>query len=245
MMSKVKKPLKTGPGQSRTVATIPARNNFVMLVDLEKIKQGRYKSLPATLLTFAIQHSIIPMSHETCFEIRLDAKRAHRKNDLKPTVLYAGAFGPAYVAERMDQATPAASLTHPATVTSISYGNGVLVVVRDRTPVWNGVPHALRLGVVVVHSANTRVKVLPSTADHARGMVFRRSTIHPVDLDLGRQAGTPMITCARQEDGGCHSSCDDFSPEHMTPAMWKGLLAKWTVENYDGEGPITSWVRYV
>lgn len=226
-------------GVSNVVAIYPnsTRDEFGIWITVNKNKQGTFDGRSATILIFSALLTGHRSYKETCFEIRLVSKE---EKPGQSTVLRASAFGPSYVTEwPLNDAQIRTPNSLPATITSRPVRSGVLVFARSGRPGLGGVAKLVRFGVVVVHSGEVELMVLPSTSAAKWVTAFRRTRITPIPLDLAREAGSSFPTCAKQGDVACHPSCDDFGPDHMTPAVWKEQLAQGYVKDYDGDGPLT------
>lgn len=229
--------------QPRTVTDFPirTRGDAGIEVQLGDVKQGTYDSKSATLITFDVTLRDVIKYPEAFIEIRMhsDAQRLSEERKSPPFV---AVYGPSHIEEISPQARLGSRI--PARVTMSVFPQGAILALHGRYPETQVVPTTFAMGIVVVHEQTIQLRVLPSMTDCRRARAFRRTTIRPLELDMGGELGRSLVTCALQEEGGCHSTCDDFGPTHMTPEVWKRLLRKGWARFYDGESP-QDWVTYV
>lgn len=229
--------------QPRTVTDFPihTRGEAGIEVQLDDVRQGTYDSKSASLITFNVRLRDLIRYPEAFIEIQMrsDAQKLSEERKSPPFV---AAYGPSRIEEISHHARLGSRI--PATVTMSSFSQGAILAVHGRFPEAQVVPSTFAMGIVVVHEQTVQLRVLPSMTDYRRAKAFRRTLIRPLELDMGGELGRPLVTCALQEEGGCHSTCDDFGPTHMTPEVWKRLLRQGQARFYDGKSP-QDWVTYV
>ena len=211
-------------------------------VTLEKVKQGTYASLPATFLIFKAEMNPSCSFKVACLEIRLTPLSRQWFAHTSSNTLRVGAYGPAHITEWPEGARMPGDLQgmRPASIKVSATPRGAMLILHAGDPEQKIVPLDFMLGVVVIHNESAQLSIIPSTGEYQRLKAFRRTRIFPLDLALTGDLGATPTTCAHQgEGGGCHSTCDDFGPEHMTPAIWRELLARRQIRNYVGNSPTT------
>lgn len=234
-LTQVKTQVDDTLARPRIVALFPksTRDPYGIQVQLEKIKQGTYHSKRATFVTFRISLNTFHGFAEACIEIRLAAQSHawYKKASTPPPFI--GAYGPTHIEEISDRAREGERI--PASVQMSLTSRGALATVRGRVPDVQIIAEGFYLGIVVVHEEAVQLKILPSTIDCRRARAFRRTQVHPINLEMRGDAGFSLTTCALQGEGGCHPSCDNFDAAHMTPEMWKLFLCKRDAELYEGD----------
>lgn len=213
----------------RIVALFPksTRDAFGIQVQLEKVKQGTWHTRRATFVTFKVSLNTTRQFAEACIEFRLAARGQRWAKKEQGTMPFIAACGPALIQESSPRAREGQRI--PAGVQMSLTARGALAPVRGRVPDVQVIPTVFFLGIVVVHEQTVQLSILPSTIDYQRAKAFRRTQVYPINLEMGGDAGSTLITCALQAEGGCHPSCDVFDAEHMTPDVWKLFLSRVTL----------------
>ena len=239
-MVRTAQPISELSNQTKVVSQLPAtrQHDLQVTVELQSVKQGKYKSGPATLLMFEVSLDRWGAFPEVCLEIRIETLPDGPRSG-SPS--YIGAYGPRRVTEWPEPIGPARQTAKdlPATVEMRPTGPGAILIVRPRDSNPWLAPSVFPFGIVAVHTEKARIKVLPSCTDPARLKARSRTIVKPINLDLDDKLGEPIISCAHQGEGGCHSTCDDFGQEHMTPGIWAQNLTTFNLMHYDGRSPTT------
>lgn len=214
-------------------------------VELENVRQGTFRSEPATLLLFEASIACTGPFIETSIELRLSHSNFKTRASSDKAPLYIAAFGPARITEPPEPGVSTTDQRELATVEMVRSPRGALLVVRSREQLRRIFPRTLQFGVVVVHKEPGDLRVLPSTTCSHRLKAFRRAKVRPINLDIEDELGKPIVTCAQQPDGGCHPSCKEFGPEHMTSWIWEQNLTKYETRYYIGDPPDNGWSAYL
>lgn len=229
--------IKQMPDHRINLAEHPDSNidAYGIQVRLENVKQGTYLSLPASLLVFEINWTISSYFPLTCFSMRISSLGRNHTESSTPVRWKVAAYAPAHIVE-----DPAISVRWPsngrATPSWLSFRttvDGLQLIVRARPYSRTGVPRKINVGFVLVHEAPVQLRILPSVKGHRRLSVFRRTKVHPLNIDNSSDL-IPLATCAN-DTGECHPSCRDFGPDHMTADRWKTILQQWELDAFSGE----------
>ena len=221
-------------------------NMFGVQVELDSVKQGSDNSLPACLIKFSVENGITTEPTEICYEFQLTPlkKAKGQQTTARPFI---AAYGPAQVTYPANQAAIAESnSTRPASVIAYPTPDGLLVVLRRGNPTAEPLPTLFTIVMVVVHTQDAVLKVIPSLSDRRRARVFKRSITRPIHLDSAAEPGDELnVTCALQEDGTCHPTCDDFGRRHMTLDIWRSFIIRNHLRKFDGDtaGNVSSHSR--
>lgn len=242
---RIEPPLKESPGWDWVTADVPdvSGARYGIKVDIDGMRQGSYQSQPACFMKLSIANGTLTPSAEICYMFRLcpasQTSQTGTKKELddKPCALIA-AYGPAHITSTATQARAAESdLVRPASIIAYPKKDGLLLIVRRSKPAPHIYPRRFHFALVVVHTQDVNLSIIPSISNWRRAWTFRRSTIRPIRLDSAVQSGEDLSGCALQEAGGCHPTCDDFGQEHMTMDIWRRFLVNDDINRYDGDVP--------
>lgn len=184
---RVERPLKEVPGVIWIIADAPdiSGDKYGVKVELDGVKQGSYNSQPACFLKFTVENGIINEASETCYDFRLCSASNDSTAQTSPTPsrAFIAAYGPAHVT---DTELPVAA--NPKQ-------DGLVLVVWRSSVGRHTVAHSFFFAMVVVHTQDVVLKVIPSISDRRRARVLQRSRIRPVLLDSAGEAENHDRTC--------------------------------------------------
>lgn len=208
-----------------------------MQVELISLKQGTYESQLASYLLVEITEAMTKSIRQTRFDFEIGSAQPSTVADPSNKPFSLAAYGPAHIVS-----PPRAKVKVPASIEMRETPAGGLQLTVTRSQPGNvAVPFRLTMGMVVVHSSIIRLTVYATYDTLQRLLALVRFDAIPLFIDLATEFH-PMPTCARGEQD-CHTSCSEFGPDHMSPAFWHKLFARWAVDRIAGESNPT-WVRY-
>ena len=227
-----------------TVASAPSPRGTTdcIQVHLNKIKQGSYESMPATLVRFEVTISSLVRAKEICLDLQVMSESGWKTKEggthHNPRII---AYGPASVSGSIEQ-PGTADPQHLATVRMRETKQGVLLQSISSPSGWHDSPDVFHFAVIVVHSERIPIRVIPSMDSKRRMIAGKRTQVYPVILDLSTEYGEELGTCGCNGDEGCHSTCNDLGVEHMTVAKWTTVLrgfdlCKFTAESSTNVSP--------
>lgn len=205
-------------------------------VRLENVKQGTYLSQPASLLLFEINWTISSYFPLSCFSFRVTPAVTSRTTRADWPGWYVAAYAPARVSE--DVSVPSQNMASPcertASLVIHKSEEGLRVIIQARRYGRSGLPGKINIGFVLVHRDAVQLRIFPSATGHCRLNAFRRTRVWPLNIDNTGEL-IPFITCANQGLGGCHSSCSDFGPDHMTVEKWQARCRQFDLKTFKGD----------
>lgn len=229
--------IKQLPRYRLDIASHPSSNfeSSGIQVSLVSVKQGNYLSQPASLLFLEIEWTILSYFPLSCFSFRLrPAFRLPTTRSPSPT-WFVAAYAPATVSEHLSEPSRCMASGHQDSgrLAIQKTDNGILVIVEARPDGRSGFPGKINIGFVLVHSEAMQLRIYPSATGHRRLNVFRRTKVYPLNIDNSSEL-LPFRTCAIQGENGCHPSCSDFGPDHMTAERWHTLVRQWDLRQFKG-----------
>lgn len=234
------------PSYSPRLAEHPSsfRDDAGIQVRLENVKQGTYHSQPASLLLLEINWTVSSYFPLSCFSIRISSLDKKIKGSGTPTSWHVAAYAPAEIVEipGVSSRWPADGRAIPGAIDIQTTEHGLQVNARPRSYQRTGVPRVINFGFVLVHHAPVQLRIFPSVTHHRRFSIFLRTKIWPLIVDSMGELYS-IGTCDNQQEGGCHPSCNDFGPGHMTPARWKSILARLELKAFRGKPDESAWGR--
>lgn len=243
---RTERPLKEQPGYNWVAAEAPDATGAIygVKVELDGMRQGSFHSQPACLMKLSFTNGTVTPSAEICYDFRLSPVEKPGKKDNTDTPAdsepdsFIAAYGPAHITSSAAHASAAESKSgRPSSIIAYPKKDGLLLIVRRSTLFPRRLPQVFEFAMVVVHTQDVILSIIPSISKLRRAWVFQRSIVRPIRLDSAVESGEELNVCALQGEGGCHPTCDDFGQEHMTVDVWKRMLAKHDTKKFDGDTP--------
>ena len=212
-----------GEGLCRLPFT-PFNDDLDTTVVLHAIKSGVYKSHPATLVILTLHFPAFQKIEQVCLEVSLK-QVGDQTSPNRPTFV---SYGPLLVYKPPTrQSFDSSRWSELAWVAIYRKAlDKLTVIVHGAEAKPHSIPLYLRVGFVFLHgsAAAVELRCVPSTPHLRRALVWRRAEVDPCQIDLRGSYPDAKVTCARDDGQPCAQSCEEFGPEHMTPAGWKERL---------------------